>query len=77
MSETAMDLLIDRDRVITRVRELGSRTDAEMLRLFALDRDEAAFELLVRRHGTTVWGRHRRGHVPCPRIIRSIRPDPG
>ncbi len=38
-------------------------SDAELLRRFAAARDEAAFELLVRRHGSAVWRL-------CRRLVR-------
>ncbi len=41
----------------------GAADDAELLRRFVRDRDEAAFELLVWRHGTMV-------HSVCRRLLR-------
>ncbi len=38
--------------------------DAELLRLYAVEKDEVAFELLVRRHADTVW-------TACRRILRN------
>src|SRR5262245_34065922 len=38
-------------------------TDQELLRTYAMDRDEAAFALLVRRHGPMVWG-------VCQRVLQ-------
>jgi RNA polymerase sigma factor (sigma-70 family) len=43
--------------------ESGSLTDAELLERFVSRRDEAAFELLVWRHGGMVWG-------ACRRLLR-------
>src|SRR5687768_12131763 len=40
------------------------RTDRELLRLYATNRDEAAFFSLVRRHGSMVWN-------VCRRALRS------
>ena len=42
-------------QAVVRVAE-GRTPDAELLATFARDRDEAAFEELVRRHGALVWG---------------------
>ncbi len=39
-------------------------SDAELLRLYAVEKDEVAFELLVRRHADTVW-------TACRRILRN------
>jgi RNA polymerase sigma factor (sigma-70 family) len=63
MAGTALDLLIGRFRVAARIQELGERGDAELLGLFARQRDEAAFELLLRRYGPMVMG-------VCTRILR-------
>jgi hypothetical protein len=38
----------------------GVVTDAQLLERFLQDRDEAAFELLMWRHGSMVWGVCRR-----------------
>src|SRR5215218_1454915 len=45
--------------------EAGSATDAELLERFVHERDEAAFEAIVRRHGPMVLGVCRRilGHA--------------
>src|SRR5205807_1839110 len=48
------------DTVIRRLRQLveaqaGGPTDAQLLERFVQQRDEAAFELLVWRHGGMVW----------------------
>lgn len=51
---------VDRFRVVARMDDLRGRPDGELLGLFARDRDEAAFELLVRRHGRMVLGVCRR-----------------
>ncbi len=47
-------------RTLLRLHDLRDRPDADLLRLFADGRDEAAFELLVRRHGPLVLGVCRR-----------------
>jgi RNA polymerase sigma-70 factor (ECF subfamily) len=39
---------------------IGGLTDGQLLEQFIADRDEAAFEVLVRRHGMLVWGACRR-----------------
>ena len=46
----------DRLRTLARLHDLRDRPDAELVRLFADRHDEAAFELLVRRHGPLVLG---------------------
>jgi RNA polymerase sigma factor (sigma-70 family) len=43
---------------------LGGLTDGQLLERFVTGRDEAAFEVLIRRHGTLVWG-------VCRRILSS------
>src|SRR5436190_12208667 len=45
--------------------EGSAAPDAELLRRYADHRDEAAFELLLWRHGTMVWG-----------VCRRVAPDP-
>ena len=47
-------------RTLARLHDLRDRPDADLLHLFADRRDEAAFELLVRRHGPLVLGVCRR-----------------
>jgi RNA polymerase sigma factor (sigma-70 family) len=42
---------------------LGGLSDGRLLERFAADRDEAAFEALLRRYGSTVWG-------ICRRLLR-------
>ena len=42
-------------QAVVRVAEIRT-SDAELLAKFARDRDETAFEELVRRHGALVWG---------------------
>jgi RNA polymerase sigma factor (sigma-70 family) len=58
------------DRLLATVRRWAARDgdpDAELLRRFATDRDEAAFEQLVSRHGGLVW-------AVCRRMLRAA-PD--
>src|SRR5262245_54441258 len=56
MARDPLGRVVDRFRVLARMDDLQARPDADLLRLFAGDRDEAAFELLVRRHGRAVMG---------------------
>ena len=56
MAGNPLGRVVDRFRVLARMDDLQARPDADLLRLFARDRDEAAFELLVRRHGRAVMG---------------------
>ncbi|MBX9623400.1 MAG: sigma-70 family RNA polymerase sigma factor [Gemmataceae bacterium] len=63
MAAASLDRLVGRCRVVARMDDLRGRPDADLLRLFARDRDEAAFELLVRRHGRMVMG-------VCSRVLR-------
>jgi RNA polymerase sigma factor (sigma-70 family) len=50
-------------RRVALLSEADTRTDAHLLRTFVAQRDEAAFEALVRRHGPMV-------HAVCRRILR-------
>jgi hypothetical protein len=43
----------------------GTATDGELLKSFLAERDEVAFELLVRRHGPMVLG-------VCSRILNQL-----
>ncbi|HTU23593.1 MAG TPA: sigma-70 family RNA polymerase sigma factor [Gemmataceae bacterium] len=53
-----------RSTLLAYLRRLGAaqmdRSDAELLERFAVQRDEAAFEALLRRHGSLVWNVCRR-----------------
>src|SRR5262245_65216777 len=50
-------------RMVLRETEVGALKDEELVGRFAQDRDAAAFEVLVWRHGPMVW-------ATCRRILR-------
>lgn len=58
--------MTQRDRLLDHIRRLAlhgmgeRRTDGQLLELFISERDEAAFALLLRRHGAMVWSVCRR-----------------
>jgi RNA polymerase sigma factor (sigma-70 family) len=52
--------LLDHIRRLAGTRAADPRPDRELLRRFAHDRDEEAFEALLRRHGPMVWAAGRR-----------------
>ncbi len=60
MSQHPLRSLLRRLRRVTAAEGDGAVTDAQLLRRFAAARDEAAFELLVWRHGSMVLGLCRR-----------------
>jgi len=62
MATTTLDRFLGRYRLVGRMNELRDQSDAHLLRLFGEHREEAAFELLVRRHGPIVWG-------TCTRVL--------
>jgi RNA polymerase sigma factor (sigma-70 family) len=63
---TAAKSMTQRDRLLDHIRRLAlqgmgeRRTDGQLLELFISARDEAAFALLLRRHGAMVWSVCRR-----------------
>src|SRR5262245_40396384 len=55
MAHAQRSLVLRYLRRVTGVAGTGDVTDAALLARFLADRDEAAFELLLWRHGTMVW----------------------
>src|SRR3954470_17862788 len=51
---------------VTSTPDAGDAPDAELLRRFARDRDEAAFAALLQRHGPMVFG-------VCRRVLRQVQ----
>ena len=68
MADESLHSLIDRLRLPGFNAEVRGLTDSELLRRFVTDRDEAAFEALVWRHGSTVLGVCRRMLGPGPDV---------
>jgi RNA polymerase sigma factor (sigma-70 family) len=66
MAARHMDEVIKRLSRAVIVRDGASLADSHLLNCFIADRDEAAFEALVRRHGPMVWG-------VCRRILFNIQ----
>src|SRR5262245_23511387 len=71
MGVRTLDHFIGRYRVLSRRRDLRDSSDADLLRLFARDRDEAAFELLVQRYWPTVMGVSSR-LLPCSQDAEDV-----
>jgi RNA polymerase sigma factor (sigma-70 family) len=63
MSDRLLRQLIDHLRAVVGPANADAPTDGELLDRYRLGRDEAAFELLVRRHGSLVLG-------VCRRVLR-------
>jgi RNA polymerase sigma factor (sigma-70 family) len=64
MGNSRMKKVASRDlQTLFRVGSVGGLSDGKLLERFTADRDEAAFEALVVRHGPMVWG-------VCRRILR-------
>jgi RNA polymerase sigma factor (sigma-70 family) len=64
MAAARLSLILDRLRSAALVRQAAERSDGQLLEAYIADREEAAFEALVRRHGPMVLGVCRRllGH---------------
>src|SRR5688572_8203999 len=60
MSQSEASSLVRQIRRMLRGQAHGEPADAELLRRYAVTRDEAAFTDLVRRHAGLVWGVCRR-----------------
>src|SRR5213596_1439152 len=60
MANTAMNGVLRHLRRVALPADSGACTDGQLLDRFIADRDEAAFETLVRRHGPMVLGVCRR-----------------
>ena len=56
MTSTPMSHVIGRLRDLLSARDVAGLCDGQMLERFLVDRDEAAFAGLVRRHGSMVLG---------------------
>jgi RNA polymerase sigma factor (sigma-70 family) len=65
MATGAIEQVVGYLRRVTRPQEAAAVTDGQLLRTFLADRGEAAFELLVRRHGSMVLG-------VCRRILGNL-----
>jgi RNA polymerase sigma factor (sigma-70 family) len=63
MSHGQRDPVIRHLRRVAGTLSVGGLTDPELLERFVTDRDEAAYEVLVWRHGTLVWN-------VCRRVLR-------
>src|SRR5262245_56957328 len=66
MAKEPLGSVLDYIRQITGAPSDGILSDQELLQSFAADRDEAAFTLLVQRHGPLVWG-------VCRRVLRQTQ----
>src|SRR5262245_35274766 len=63
MATGQLHLLLEHLRATLALRDAVALTDGQLLERFVTQRDEAAFEVLVRRHGTMVWN-------VCRRVLR-------
>src|SRR5262245_42887104 len=57
--------LLRRMRQAAALRQTGGTTDGQLLGRFVAEKDEAAFEALVRQHGPMVLG-------VCPRVLNDV-----
>jgi RNA polymerase sigma factor (sigma-70 family) len=60
MANAHFDLVLQHIRRLTDAETLAAATDAELLERFVQDKEEAAFAMLLRRHGPMVWNVSRR-----------------
>src|SRR5262245_14755605 len=56
MTHTFLDCVLRGAEALAARDGVGTLADPDLLRRFAADRDQAAFAVLVRRHGPLVWG---------------------
>jgi RNA polymerase sigma factor (sigma-70 family) len=56
MTHTFLDCVLRGAEALAGRDGVGALADPDLLRRFAADRDQAAFAVLVRRHGSLVWG---------------------
>src|SRR5437762_599798 len=56
MTQTFLDCVLRGAEALAARDGVGTLADPDLLRRFAAERDQAAFAVLVRRHGPLVWG---------------------
>src|SRR3981081_196810 len=66
MNSAPLDVVLRHLRTVVAAESATTQTDGQLLQRFAAGRDEAAFAVLLKRHGPMVLG-------VCRRVLRSLQ----